>query len=64
MNNGLDITEDEFMSMTAKNQRLVLFRNAVHGRKKDKDYTLNKKFQYIWLLVLTIALGFRKYLPL
>ena len=64
-NNGsLDITEQQFIKMGSKERDLMMFRNVVYIRKKFKDYNLNKKIQYIWLFVLTMALGLRNYIPL
>ena len=54
--NGLDITEDEFCKMKLKDQNLILFRNIVHIRKKFADYAITKKFQYVWLSVLTAVM--------
>jgi hypothetical protein len=64
MSNNLDITEEQFLKLSAKERDLMMFRNVVHIRKNFKDYKVNKKIQYVWLFVLTIALGFRKYIPL
>lgn len=55
--NGLDVSEGQFIRMKAQDQRLVLFRNAVHNRKKFTDYAFHKKIQYVWLSVLTTACG-------
>lgn len=63
-NNGLDIAEKQFMKMKMKEQNLMLFKNIVHVRKKFKDYKIVKVLGFIWLFVLTAALGLRKYLPL
>jgi len=64
MNNGLDITEEQFMKMSSKERDLIMFRNVTHIRKKFKDYSFHRKINYCWLFALTIAVGFRKYLPL
>ena len=53
--NGLDITEEQFIKMNSKERDLVMFRNVTHIRKRFKDYSLNKKIQYVWLFILTIA---------
>ena len=57
VSNGLDITEKQFMKMSDDDQRLVLFRHAVHGKKKFADYAFHKKIQYVWLSVLTAVVG-------
>jgi len=64
MNNGLDITEEQFMNMRTKEQNLMLFRNLTHIRKQFKDYSFHRKIQYVWLFALSIAIGFKKYLPI
>jgi len=52
---GLDISEEQFMSMGSKERDLTMFRNMVYIRKQFKDYKLNKKIQYVWLSILTTA---------
>ena len=64
MNNGLDITEDEFIELTGKQQNLILFKNLRKIRKAEKDYEFHKKIQYVWLTVLTTLLGARRFLPI
>lgn len=63
-NNGLDIPEEQFMKLNSKERDRIIFRNVVYNRKENKDYKLNKKIQYAWLFILTIATGLRKYIPL
>jgi len=53
MNNGLDISEDQFMSLPTKEQNLMLFKNVVYIRKQFKDYKVTKRIQYAWLIALT-----------
>jgi len=64
MNNGLDITEEQFMKMNSKERDLIMFRNVTHIRKKFKDYSFHRKINYVWLFALSIAVGFKKYLPI
>ena len=64
MNNGLDINEEQFMQLSLKERDVMIFRNLVHIRRQFKEYKINKKVQYIWLVVLSFALGLRKYIPL
>ena len=63
MGNGLNITEEQFMSMSSKERDLTVFKNMVHIRKQFCDYKLTKKIQYVWLSALTLLngtyLGFR-----
>ena len=60
--NGLDITEEQFLKMDSKERDLIMFRNVTHIRKKFKDYSFHRKIQYVWLAVLTIALGFKRFI--
>ena len=62
MNNGLDITEGQFMELKTKEQNLMLFKNLVHIRKQFKDYRFNKKVQYVWLSALSIFVGIKRFI--
>jgi len=59
---GLDISEEQFMSMNSKQRDLTMFRNMIYIRKKFKDYKLNKKIQYVWLICLTVFVGLKRFL--
>ena len=63
-NNGLDITEEQFIKMGSKERDLIMFKNVTHIRKKFKDYSFHRKIQYVWLSVLTITFGFKKFIGL
>lgn len=54
--NGLDISEDEFMSLNSKQRDLAMFRNVVSIRKSFRDYAFHRKIQYVWLSLLSTAL--------
>ena len=60
--NGLDITEEQFLKMDSKERDLIMFRNVTHIRKKFKDYSFNRKIQYVWLSILTACLGFKNFI--
>jgi len=60
--NGLDITEEQFMKMSSVERDLIMFRNVTHIRKKFKDYSFHRKIQYVWLCILTIAFGFKRFI--
>jgi len=62
MNNGLDITEGQFMELKTKEQNLMLFKNLVHIRKQFKDYKFHKKIQYVWLSALSIFVGIKRFI--
>lgn len=60
--NGLDITEEQFLKMGSKERDLIMFRNVTHIRKQFRDYSFHRKIQYVWLSILTIAMGFRRFM--
>lgn len=64
MNDGLDISEKDFMNMRGKDQNLVLFKNMVYIRGQLKEYKLHKKITYWWLSALTIFTGIKKFIGL
>ncbi len=53
LDNGLDISESQFLKLNMKERDVMMFRNVVHNRKQSKDYAFHKKVQYVWLSVLT-----------
>ncbi len=60
--NNLDITLVQFKKMRAIDRDELMYQNLVHIRKKMGDYKLNKKIQYVWLFLLTIFVGARRFL--
>ena len=64
VSNGLDIGLPEFKKMKAIDRDVLIYNNVISIRKKLGDYQLNKKIQYVWLAILTIAIGFKKYIGL
>ena len=62
--NGLDISLEQFKRMKTMDRDILIYNNLVHIRKNIGDTKFHRKFQYAWLFVLTIALGFKKYLPI
>ena len=61
---GVDIGLGEFKRMKGIDRDAVLFTNQQRILKKFGDYKFNKRLVYVWLFVLTVALGFRKFLPI
>ena len=61
-NNGLDIGLAEFKRMKSLDRDILFYNNLVHIRHKLGDYKFHKKIQYVWLIILTIAFGFRRFL--
>ncbi len=61
-NNGLDIGLREFKGMRSLDRDVLMYNNLIHIRKKIDDYKLNKKIQYVWLALLTLFVGVRKFL--
>lgn len=62
MNSGLDITEEQFMKLTAKERDLMIFRNMLHIRKKVSNYRFHTKLMYGWLSLLSVLAGFKRIL--
>ena len=54
--NGLNLTEDAFMSMKSKEQMLCLYRNQVETLRLIRGYRFHQKAQYITLGLLTAGL--------
>jgi len=64
MDKGLNISEEQFIKMNSKDRDLIMFKNVTHIRKQFKDYSFHRKITYVWLSVLSIAIGLKKYIPL
>lgn len=63
-NNGLDINLEQFKKMRSMDRDILIYNNLVHIRKKIGDTRFHRKIKYVWLFVLTIALGLKRFLPL
>ncbi len=68
---GVKINKTEFLSLKTRDRDAIFFDNQNdHKDKLDKilhrlnDNKTHKIIQYAWLFILTVALGFRKYIPL
>ncbi len=59
---GLDIGLIEFKRMKGLDRDVAMYNNLIHIRKKIGDYKLNKKIQYIWLVLLTIFVGVKRFI--
>lgn len=64
VSNGLDITEEQFLKMGSRERDLIMFRNVTHIRKKFRDYSFHRKIQYVWLFVLSAAIGLKRFIPI
>lgn len=64
MTDGLNIGIKEFHKLPQKEQLTILYENTEQLKNMVRGYKLQLKVQYIWLFVLTIALGLGKYLTL
>ena len=60
--NGLEVGLPEFKRMKSIDRDVLMYNNLIHIRKKLGDYKLNKKIQYVWLVLLTIFMGVRKFI--
>ena len=62
MDDGLEVGITEFKRMKSIDRDILMYNNLIHIRKKLGDYKLHKKIQYVWLTLLTIFVGLKKYL--
>lgn len=62
MENNLDINLTEFKRMKSMDRDVLMYNNLVHIRKKVCEYRLHKKIQYVWLVLLTIFVGIKRFI--
>ena len=60
MEEGLDVSLDQFSKMKSRDRDSVMFQNMVHLRGKVKSDQTERKFHRYWLLALTGLLGIRR----
>ena len=63
-NISLDIGLTEFKRMKSIDRDTLIYNNLVNIRSKLGDYTFHKKIQYVWLSVLTVSFGLKKFIGL
>jgi len=61
MANNLEVGLAEFKRMRSLDRDVLMYNNLIHIRKKIGDYKLNKKIQYVWLFLLTIFVGVKRF---
>ena len=61
MANNLEVGLAEFKRMRSLDRDVLMYNNLTHIRKKLGDYKLHKKIQYIWLVLLTIFVGIKRF---
>jgi len=59
--NGLEVGLIEFKRMKSIDRDVLMYNNLIHIRKKIGDYRLHKKIQYVWLFLLTIFVGVKRF---
>ena len=64
MKSGLDINLEAFKKMRSIDRDILMYNNLVHIRKKVCSYRFHKKIHYVWLGILTIFVGLKKYISL
>ena len=62
INNGLDIGLSEFKKMKSTDRDILIYNNLINIRNRIGDYKLHKKVQYIWLGLLTIFVGIKRFI--
>lgn len=63
MEEGLNVSLDEFKRMKKNDRETVIFQNVMYIKNQGKNYNMNRTLQYIWLFVLSTIMGIRKFLP-
>ena len=57
--NGLDISLEQFKKMNSLDRDILIYKNVVANRtSKFQQYII-----FIWLFLLTCAMGLRQFLP-
>lgn len=62
MGNNLDIGLPEFKRMKSIDRDILIYNNLVCIRSKIGEYKLHKKIQYVWLVILTVFVGLKRFL--
>lgn len=56
---GLEVDLEQFKKMKSMDRDVLIYKNVVANRQSK----FSTYFAYVWLFVLTVAMGFRKFLP-
>jgi len=62
LDNGLDISENQFLKLPSREQNVILYKNIREIRISVKSYKFQQKLQYAWLAALTVAIGLSKFM--
>ena len=57
--NGLEVGLAEFKKMKPADRDVLIYKNVVMNRQSK----LSQYITFIWLFILTVATGFKKYFP-
>lgn len=60
--NGINITKKQFLRLNQNQQLEIIYSNTEQLKKMIKDYKLKQKIVSIWLGLLTVGMGFGKFL--
>jgi len=63
-NEGLDLQLEDFRKMCGIDRDVLIYKNLIKIRGSLVDYKFHRKIQYVWLFLLSVALGLKKYLGL
>ena len=59
---SLNIGLEEFKRMRSIDRDVLIYNNLIYIRKSMGDYKFHKKISYVWLSVITIFIGLKKYI--
>ena len=62
VDNGLEVGLAEFKRMKSLDRQVLMYNNLIQIRRKIGDYQLHKKIQYVWLGLLTLFVGVKKFI--
>ncbi len=60
---GLDITEETFGKMSARDRDIVMFKNIKDLKTTNKDNPWLVRIIFVWLFILSVFMGLKKYIP-
>lgn len=61
-NDKLTLGLEDFKKMNSLDRDVLIYNNLIMIRAKIGDYKTHKKIQYVWLTVLTAAVGLKKFI--
>lgn len=64
MSTGLNLGLEGFKKLKKMERDIIMYENILHIKKKVGDVKLIKLIGFLWLFILSVVVGLRKYLPI